>query len=605
MTESPLTPAEASDQQVVRSTVPPNRLESHTPNTAAPEVNAAQKITEELEAPTRPAASSGDASRTAAKPAQSRVSRFANSGLNAHPIKYVGRKDTRANKNVYKLTRASAVQSNSSAPQRKVVEDVDMDELEELLIPANHLQTYRERGSLPIDPRPKMPNYLKYDGVVVTNLGWRPMHNQNARIVRGPIETPREDGIINESSTEQDILVEKLRKHAAVAEERSIQQMNDERELAELVEESEKPLVDEKYFGLENYLKHSGQSEEGRLIGRDESDDPLDAQLSVVAPQVPIPVGRILLGQLDSNKEEAKAGKRKHAHQATILSNKLQPASDASSSRPSILKEAVNSADILDKANAAIQNSTSEPILERAQKFELIEDNSNAVIVGQRAPEKLKVRLRCLDTDGDETFTFQNISHGSIDWSDKSHILSINKWRYDIFRSRGIAAKRVNVFFHPEEEAWLMLFHKKIKLVVEAGHMIKLPGPVPAMEFFNKFFVGKVLQDAEGDDLLPREPRDESSMKSKFQHVNSGFKKMRNVMRKLLEGKKGGVLYLPVITEEEFLLYQTDETVANDDPTEEGKNAAIVDGAERRRSSSKHKRESAVVGDIVEKRIKQ
>ncbi|KAH3957137.1 hypothetical protein HBH51_229150 [Parastagonospora nodorum] len=555
MTESPLAPAEASDQQVVRSTVPPNRMEGDTPNTAATEVNVARKITKKLEAPACPAASSGDASRTAAKPDQSRVSGFANFGLNAHPIKYVGRKDTGANNNVYKLTRASAIQSSSSAPQRRVVEAVDMDELEELLIPANHLQTYRERGSLPIDPRPKMPNYLKYDGAVVTNLGWRPIHNQNARIVRGPMETPREDGIINKYSTEQDMLVEKLRKHAAVAEERSIQQLNDERELAELVEEFEKPLVDEKYFGLENYLQHSGLSEEGRLIDRNEHDNHLDAQLSVAAPQVPIPVGRILRGRLDGNKEEANAGKKKHTHRATVLSDKLQPDPDASSSRPSIPKKAVNGADSPDNANAVIQNSTSEPALERAGTFELIENNSDAVVVGQPAPEKLYVRLRRLDTDGDETFTFQNISHGSIDWSDKSHVLSINKWRYDIFRRRGIAAKRVNVFFHPEEEAWLMLFHKKIKLVVEAGHMIKLPGPVPTMEFFNKLFVGKVLQDAEGDDLLPREPRDESSMKSKFQHVNSGFKNMRNVMRKLLEGKKGGVLYVPVITEEEFLLY--------------------------------------------------
>lgn len=287
------------------------------------------------------------------------------------------------------------------------------------------------------------------------------------------------------------------------------------------------------------------------------------------------------------------------------MSNKLQPDPDASSSRPSNLKEAVDSADVPNEVNAATKIPTSEPALERAGKFELIEDDSHAVVVGQPAPEKLNIRLHGVGTDGDETFTFKNISHDSIDWSNKSHVLSVNKWRYGIFHSRGIAVKRVNVFFHPKEEAWLVLFHKKIKLVVEAGHMIKLPGPVPTMESFNKFFVGKILQDAGGDDLLPREPRDETSMKSKFQYVKSGFKNMRDVMRKLLEGKKGGVLYVPVITEEEFLLYQTDGTVANDDPTEEGKNAAIVDGAERRRTSPKRKRELVVVDGMVEKRIKK
>lgn len=189
-----------------------------------------------------------------------------------------------------------------------------MDELEELLFPADPRQAYRERGSLPIDLRPKMPNHLKYGGTVVTNLGWRPMHNQSARVVRGPIETSQEGGIMNSNLTEQEILTEKLRKHAAIEAERSIQQLNDERELAELLEEYEKPLVDEKYFGLENYLKHSGQSEEGRLVEREESDDTLGAQSSIVAPQAPIPTGCILRRRLDGNQEEAKAGKKKRTH---------------------------------------------------------------------------------------------------------------------------------------------------------------------------------------------------------------------------------------------------------------------------------------------------
>jgi len=265
MVESPLASFEASEQQIAPATVQPNRMNGDTPATAAFEQNPADKTIEESDALASFAASNDDMPHNVAKPDQPRVSRFAILGLNAHPIDKAGQKDTGGIKSTHKLILANDFQPNSIAQQRKVIKDVDMEELEELLIPADHRQAYREQGPLPIDPRPKTSNNLKYGGTVVTNLGWRPMHNQNARVVRGPIETSQEGGIINNNLTEQDILTEKLRKYAAIEAERSLQQLDDERELAELLEEYEKPLVDEKYFGLENYLKHSGQSEEGRL----------------------------------------------------------------------------------------------------------------------------------------------------------------------------------------------------------------------------------------------------------------------------------------------------------------------------------------------------
>ncbi|KAF2830281.1 hypothetical protein CC86DRAFT_268363, partial [Ophiobolus disseminans] len=78
--------------------------------------------------------------------------------------------------------------------------------------------------------------------------------------------------------------------------------------------------------------------------------------------------------------------------------------------------------------------------------------------------------------------------------------------------------KTINAF-HPDEDAWIMLLHHKLKGTVEAGHNIKFPGPAPISEAFNNFFAGKILKDANGNDLLlPREPRDEISIKGKLGH---------------------------------------------------------------------------------------
>ncbi|KAF1828657.1 hypothetical protein BDW02DRAFT_478134, partial [Decorospora gaudefroyi] len=67
------------------------------------------------------------------------------------------------------------------------------------------------------------------------------------------------------------------------------------------------------------------------------------------------------------------------------------------------------------------------------------------------------------------------------------------------------------------EEAWIMLHHAKVRAVIEAGHNIKIPGPVPVMEAFNTYFAGKVFKDEMGEGVLPPRPtRDLHSIRGKL-----------------------------------------------------------------------------------------
>jgi hypothetical protein len=159
--------------------------------------------------------------------------------------------------------------------------------------------------------------------------------------------------------------------------------------------------------------------------------------------------------------------------------------------------------------------------------------------------------------------------------------------------------KRTHTPYLPEEEAWLILLHKKLKLVIEAGYNIRFLGPTSVMDSFNEFFLGKVLQGADGWEQPPREARDEISIKGKLYHVNSGIKPMRDVMRKLVEGKHGGTLYVPIITEDELKQYRENCTIAMDDPKDLEQNAALV------HSSLKRKRGTRDADGSDGKRVKQ
>jgi hypothetical protein len=79
-----------------------------------------------------------------------------------------------------------------------------------------------------------------------------------------------------------------------------------------------------------------------------------------------------------------------------------------------------------------------------------------------------------------------------------------------------------------------------------------MPSTVSVLGCFNNYFVSRVLKDADGEDLPPREVRDENSLRSKLNHTKDGLRSIRFVTRKLLEGKRGGSEYVLAITEDEL-----------------------------------------------------
>ncbi|EUC49211.1 hypothetical protein COCMIDRAFT_60795, partial [Bipolaris oryzae ATCC 44560] len=73
---------------------------------------------------------------------------------------------------------------------------------------------------------------------------------------------------------------------------------------------------------------------------------------------------------------------------------------------------------------------------------------------------------------------------------------SNNVWGQDpVARKHGTPIKRP---WDVEEDAWLDLFHEKIRGAIEAGAVIKIPGRGPVLEAFNAFFKRKRLE--EGDE---------------------------------------------------------------------------------------------------------
>jgi hypothetical protein len=228
----------------------------------------------------------------------------------------------------------------------------------------------------------------------------------------------------------------------------------------------------------------------------------------------------------------------------------------------------------------------------QAVKWELVNGIADMARIGQAEPEKLTIQLRNSATGEVVTHKLATLSPHFINWTDKAHIQKISKWRTSIFRQHDIPPRRHNITYLPEEVDYLLLLFKKIKAVVEAGHNVKIPGGVPITEEFNKFFVGKVLKDEHGADLPPREMREVLSIHSKLYHANSGIPALRMVIRKLMETRHGGIVYVPIITEEELQKYREDGTVELDDPQDEKKNA------------SKRKREIKEAVDEEVKRIK-
>lgn len=213
-------------------------------------------------------------------------------------------------------------------------------------------------------------------------------------------------------------------------------------------------------------------------------------------------------------------------------------------------------------------------------KYELVDDDMESPRTGNVTTDKLWVRVRNIRTQEIDIYNFEYIQESSIDWNSTTRMQEIFKWRTLVFRRHDLVGDdgKLKNMYMPEEEAWLAFFHMKLKAVVEAGSIIRLPGPSNIMAAFNNFFEGKVIEK-----LPPREARDESSLKGKLNNKRSDVWKMRDVTRKLLEGKGKGEIYVPTVSEAELSQYRKDGTVEIDTFEEVGRVMAAGLGLKRKR----------------------
>jgi hypothetical protein len=548
-------------------------------------------------------------------------SRFATLGLNAGPLERADRKHRSPAKSIHTEKQPPTKRSF----QRNWMQDEeDLTELETLLIPVGLRQAYRDGGALPMDPRPLVSTIKmsRYSTGFLTESGWHAINNDQWDIASKQKYTDQDtsgaapvDECVN-----YDDLPGKLAKLNPVIEE-PLSKSDFDATVAELPEYAEMPLVHEKYFDLDHYMEHAQPAYRR----------PTRKGGPAKSPRIEMSHGAPTLEISSPIEQSLGAGNgiiRKGTHLPISVKNKTNalqqaiagpntPGGDSSSAADKRTLQLVSEADAVasfsDEGNTSGDNTGSAAFsvgdnrvekggtdgVEQKGKWELINEDTATLRLDQPAPEKLTIRLRQIETGKVESHTFQKLSHFFIDWSNKSHIREITKWWYHVLHRRGIHLKRTHTPYVPEEEAWLSLFHKKVKLNIEAGHNIQLPGPIPTLEAFNEFFLGKVLQDPSGEDLPPRGARDEISIKGKLYHGKSGIKSMRDVIRKLLEGKHGGVVYVPIITEDELKQYREDGTVIVDDPGDAERNTMLT------RSSPKRKREVHNAGGSNRKRIKQ
>tara|TARA_R110002003_G_scaffold284_8_gene18297 strand:+ start:846 stop:2621 length:1776 start_codon:yes stop_codon:yes gene_type:complete len=516
-------------------------------------------------------------------------------------------------------------------------EEEDLTELEKMMVPAAVRQGFRDGGALPIDPRSPLLGFKvsKFTTGLVSTSGWLPIDNDAWK--KASEEFPADQDYSVASSLDDDAeditgyndLPGKLAKANAVRQPLMTKAELD-MVLEDLSRSDETPLVDPKYFDLDSYMEHVESVEERQAklnasivftqfeVQGDIEDavlsEPLaEAGVSTTPPKTPEKPTKKTIEKpeaviIDEDAAMLDIGVLSRADVATggqfgdaaltvpnMSGLMSDPARRRSKSPPSLLKKIADAS-----LDVHSENHTQDLSGDRKGKWELVDGDTELLRVGQPAPEKLTIRLRQKETGEIETHTFQQISPYFLDWNEKAHVQMISRWRSQVFRSRGFNLNKPMNFWLPAETSWLMLFHLKVKGVIEAGHLIRIPGPAYVVDAFNNFFEGKILQDSNGEDLPAREARDEVSIRGKLAYVKSGIKPMRDTMRKLLEGRPGGTVYVPEITEQELKKYLEDGTVLIDDDYDTGKHAP-----QSRFGSPKRKREVKDIGGFDEKRVKQ
>jgi hypothetical protein len=468
----------------------------------------------------------------------------------------------------------------------------DLAEMEELMVPedmrsscSNNRNTLADLSSQPL----KEINTSKCTAGILTTSDWQ------------PIESPLAEATVATSLQQEvpAILISEIIAEEIPEEEGSVIDLTSDREgdeevQAEPEEDASKTYLDEKHFGhygYRNYLhpKEPKPDEVPKSTKRD-----IQTKLKVntkSGAQLTLKIISPLDAIAPKPKTVAIAPKprtvRRPPTPIVSRSNTNTPGSTSSTS----------------SFHKASPTTTKPNLLDDSGLWELISGNADSPRTGNKTPDKLHIRIWHIITGQNVKFSFKGMPHEDINWNNRSHIQQIINWRTTIFLQRHFNTKKAHVNYSPVEDAWLMLHHRKIRGAIEAGHELKTPGPTLIVEAFNAFFRGKVFTDEAGD-VVTVPVREYESIRGKFGQRKGELANYRRVTSKLMEGRKGGMLYMPIITREDLEAFQDHGTVVVDDPRDASKNA-VVESGKSRKASPKRKREEGDGGEMDVKRAKQ
>ncbi|KAI4654250.1 uncharacterized protein J4E78_007295 [Alternaria triticimaculans] len=499
-------------------------------------------------------------------------------------------------------------------------EDEDLEELEALMIPEEMRSSPRQPEASP-DPDWQPIDKSSWDPAgFPTTSGWKsindPAFGENPghditidKSSWDPTGYQTKSGwrSINNPDFDEDFSEETPTDEPSAAREGYLPDESDEDSVADFPSDpadDAKPLrepedtddlLDEKYFKHNGYLNYINNVEDG-----DESDPATENKKTGGQTKLKTTKKKELKVVFGSSPgKSAGPGKSLPSPKKSTKTSTQPPATG-----DKLMKD--TGRDNLKVDAKAERSSSPASSSDEASGWEVVDGNIDAPRTGNKSVHKLTIKLHNNVTGESKTVTYTDVEQDDIDWKSKPQIVAITQWRTDVFKQHGIGTKKAAYPYTPLEDAWMTLFHRKLRATIDAGHVIKIPGPVSVMEAFNAFFEGKVLKDANGADAPSRPQRDVSSIRGKLDGRVSKVATERKNMRGLLEGKTGGVLFVPNVTEDELRQFQVDESVAVDDPTEVGKNAALdVEGKKSRRPSPKRKRDENDAGDKMAKKTKR
>lgn len=132
------------------------------------------------------------------------------------------------------------------------------------------------------------------------------------------------------------------------------------------------------------------------------------------------------------------------------------------------------------------------------------------------------------------------------------------------------------VSFHEDEDSWILLFFEKIKAVIQDGQNIQIPNDTIFYRLFNEYFDGKILKGPDGQPLPPRTTRLHGTLYNRIRrNASEKLLELREEIFKTLEDSTGGLLYIPMITDQELQQCVLQGTVKKDDPKNPASNLGL------------------------------